>query len=235
MASGARRTVAVLIPTRNEAARLPRLLASLAAQTEQAEQVIVADASSADGTAALAAATGAVVLTGMLPGRGQQLAAACRAASASILVFAHADMVFPAAGLAALRTAYRRHSSLIGGCFGHRFAERSVALRAVAWGDRLRAHRLGRSYGDQAQFCRAAWLADGGGFPQQGLMEDIELARRLRASGQTKYLDLPVEVSGRALLARGVGRTLLRNWRLRRAYSRGADPDALRAIYYGCP
>ncbi len=224
--------LAVLIAARNEAARLPALFDSLRRQTEPAEETILADGGSTDGTRSLAAAAGTTVIACPQPGRGQQFAAAAAVAAAELRLFAHADMAFPPQALAAVRAAFRNRSGLAGGCFGHRFAEPSWALRVVAFGDGLRARWWGRSYGDQAQFCRADWLAAQGGFPHQGLMEDVELARRLRRSGAAAYLNLPVVVSGRSLLARGVAKSLWRNWRLRRAYARGADPEALRRAYY---
>jgi rSAM/selenodomain-associated transferase 2 len=224
--------LAVLIAARNEAERLPALLESLRRQTEPAEETILADGGSTDGTRTLAAVAGALVFEPPQRGRGQQFAAAAAAASAELLLFAHADMTFAPRTFAAVRAAFRTRPALIGGCCGHRFAEPSVALRLVALGDGLRARWLGRSYGDQAQFCRADWLAAQGGYPPQGLMEDVELARRLRHSGAVAYLDAPATVSGRSLLARGVAKSLWRNWRLRRAYARGADPEALRREYY---
>ncbi|MGH9148991.1 MAG: glycosyltransferase, partial [Acidimicrobiales bacterium] len=54
--------VAVVIPARDEAANLPTLLASLAAQTRRPGQVVVVDDHSADATAAVAAAAGATVV-----------------------------------------------------------------------------------------------------------------------------------------------------------------------------
>lgn len=55
--------VAVVIPARNEADKLPRLLRSLAAQTLLPVRVVVVDDGSSDGTAGIAAAAGALVIT----------------------------------------------------------------------------------------------------------------------------------------------------------------------------
>lgn len=52
----------VIIPARNEAASLPRLLADLAAQTAPIRTIVVADDQSTDATAALARAAGATVV-----------------------------------------------------------------------------------------------------------------------------------------------------------------------------
>jgi 4,4'-diaponeurosporenoate glycosyltransferase len=55
--------IAVVVPARNEAARLPRLLASLAAQTRRADRILVVDDASTDATAEVARRGGAAVVT----------------------------------------------------------------------------------------------------------------------------------------------------------------------------
>ena len=67
-------TLSVVVPTLNESARLPRLLASLeAAGLEPTDEVIVVDGGSADGTPAVARKHGALVLEAPR-GRGAQRA-----------------------------------------------------------------------------------------------------------------------------------------------------------------
>jgi hypothetical protein len=63
-------------------------------------------------------------------------------------------------------------------------------------------------YGDQAVCVRRGTFQRVGGFPNQPLMEDVELARRLRAHGQFVRLRSTVTVSGRRFLKRPF-RTLL--------------------------
>jgi 4,4'-diaponeurosporenoate glycosyltransferase len=76
--------VSVVIPARDEAATLPGLLASLAAQTHPPFEVVVVDDGSTDDTAAVAAARGARVLTaGPLPAGWAGKPWACRAGVAA--------------------------------------------------------------------------------------------------------------------------------------------------------
>ena len=79
----------VIIPTLNEAERLPVLLSALAEQTRRPEAVVVADAGSTDGTRELAAAAGAVVVEGGKPAVGRNAGAAV--ASTELLLFLDAD------------------------------------------------------------------------------------------------------------------------------------------------
>ncbi|MGH9070331.1 MAG: glycosyltransferase family 2 protein [Acidimicrobiales bacterium] len=88
--------VSVVIPARDEAASLPVLLGSLAAQSRRPEEVIVVDDASADSTAEVAASLGAKVLSaGDLPpgwsGKAWACALGAGAASGETLVFLDAD------------------------------------------------------------------------------------------------------------------------------------------------
>jgi glycosyltransferase involved in cell wall biosynthesis len=82
-------TLSVIIPTLDEAQRLPRLLEALARQTRRPEQVIVADAGSTDRTRAVAIAHRARVVDGGRPAAGRN--AGARAAAGDLLLFLDAD------------------------------------------------------------------------------------------------------------------------------------------------
>jgi glycosyltransferase involved in cell wall biosynthesis len=81
--------VSLVVPTLNEASRLPLLLDSLDRQTRQPDEFIVADAHSTDDTRALALAHGARVVDGGMPGPGRNAGAAV--ATGDIIVFLDAD------------------------------------------------------------------------------------------------------------------------------------------------
>lgn len=73
-------TLSVVIAARNEALRLPLLLADLAAGWELLKEIVVVDGSSADASARVAALAGAQVLAS--PGRGGSLVWELKAAAA---------------------------------------------------------------------------------------------------------------------------------------------------------
>ena len=89
----------VVVPARNEAATLPHLLASLAAQRPTPHEVIVVDDGSGDGTGDVARRAGATVISALPPpagwlGKPWACHTGAAAASGEVLVFVDADTWF---------------------------------------------------------------------------------------------------------------------------------------------
>ncbi|HKB05189.1 MAG TPA: glycosyltransferase, partial [Gemmataceae bacterium] len=217
--------ITVVVPALNEAVALPTTLRSLFAQTRTADRVVVVDGGSADDTVAVARQVGAETLVVPGRGRGGQVAAGVAACSEEVIVVAHADMLFPPDALAAVESFLVRRPDCPGGCLGHRFDRPGWAYRAIEWWDRRRAIR-GYGYGDQGQFFRRDVLE----FPDLPIMEDVELARRLRRLGRPVYLDRPVTVSARRYERQGWLRVMWDNWMIRRAYE-SEGPAAAGRLY----
>ena len=105
--------VSVIVPARDEAARLPPLLASLRAQTLQPHEVLVVDDGSTDGTGDVALASGAVVVTAEEPpagwrGKPWACETGVRAATGDVLVLLDADVRLAPDALARLVAEHRR-------------------------------------------------------------------------------------------------------------------------------
>ncbi len=88
-------------------------------------------------------------------------------------------------------------------------------------------------YGDQALFVRAPVFRRLGGFPDQPLMEDLELSSRLRRLGPIRTVPTSVRVSGRRFLARPFYYTLLVN--VFPLFYRLGAPARVLARLYGDP
>lgn len=97
-------------------------------------------------------------------------------------------------------------------------------------------NRLTRTpYGDQAQFFQAGLFRAMGGYPDQPLMEDVEIMRRLRRQhypGQPlTLLDLRAVTSARRWRDEGAVRCTLRNICLRLLYALGVPAQILARWY----
>jgi glycosyltransferase involved in cell wall biosynthesis len=227
-------TIAVLIPTLNEDASLGRTLVSVLSEITSHARLIVADGGSTDGTRTVAQQHDACLVESSRKGRGCQIAEAIAHIGEDIVLIVHADMDLPAGALARIRRWFVEHPDCPGGCLGHRFAGTRRVYRLVEGWDRWRARR-GISYGDQAQFFRRELIERHGGFPDQPIMEDLELSRRMLTLGEPVYLDCPVLVSPRRFEHLGWWRTASTNLLLRLAYRLGGPRvcEKLHRHYYG--
>jgi len=224
--------LAIVMPVLDEAAVLPGALSRLQVLREGGTELIVADGGSRDASAALAEPLADIVLAATR-GRARQMNAGAAVASSrdagDALLFLHADTRLPEAAHELVAEALRRCAW---GRFDVRIEGRSPALRLVAALMNLRSRWSGIATGDQAIFVRRDAFDAVGGFPDQPLMEDIELSSRLkRRFGRPACLRAMVQTSGRRWERRGVWRTITLMWRLRLAYWLGAKPERLAEAY----
>ena len=222
-------TVAIIVPVRNDAAALARLLTELAG-LNACHDVVVVDGGSSDGSAEVARRHGVRVIESR-GGRGGQLAAGCRVASGRWLWLLHADSSDLASALGWLR----RHGAVCAdgwGRFDVRFTPASTAMAVVAWFMNRRSRLTGICTGDQGMFVSRASLDVVGGVPEQPLMEDVELSRRLKGLGRPICRSETVATSPRRWIEQGVVRTVLRMWWFRLRYWAGASPASLARVYY---
>lgn len=220
--------LAIVIPVLNEAHGIESALNALAVLRARGVQVIVVDGGSHDDTVALALPLVDQVLTST-KGRARQMNAGAARATATNILFLHADTQLPVEAdeqvLAALC------AGAVWGRFDVSIEGTSPMLRVVAACMNLRSRLSGIATGDQAIFVRTDSFFQVGGFPDQPLMEDIELSKRLKRLARPACLPARVVTSGRRWEARGVWRTIVLMWSLRWRYWRGASPEQLARAY----
>ena len=96
----------------------------------------------------------------------------------------------------------------------------------------LRSRWSGICTGDQGIFVRRDLLELIDGVPDQPLMEDIELTKRLRRYAKPICIDTALGVSARRWQQRGIASTVLLMWRLRLQYFFGTPAEVLVREYY---
>jgi len=223
--------LAIVVPTLDEEDALRR---NLPAALAVADEVVVSDGGSADGTVAVARSLGARVVTGP-PGRGMQLnlgvaaAIASTPAKADILLFLHADTTLPPGGAEAVRAAVARGAPA--GAFLLRFDADRPAQRLGSWLVNQRTRRLRVPLGDQAQWATRETFETLGGFPEWPLLEDVDFMRRLRRLPGFTIIEEPVTTGARRFLKLGAVRTVAINWLIWLLFLGGVSPHRLARLY----
>jgi uncharacterized protein len=217
--------LAIIVPTLNEEASVRRHLpAALAA----ADELIVSDGGSADGTVAAARALGARIVEGP-SGRGGQLNRGAAAAGAEVLLFLHADTTLPERGAERIREAVAAGAP--GGAFLLRFdvdrPMQRLGARLINW----RTRRLRVPLGDQAQWVTRETFDRLGGFRDWPLLEDLDLALRLRRLPGFTLIEEPVTTGARRFLEQGAVRTVATNWLIWLLFLCGVSPHRLARLY----
>lgn len=221
-------TLSIVVPTLNEAGGIQATLQALAPLRARGAEVIVCDGASHDDTVALAQPLADHVICAPA-GRACQMNAGAAVARGAVLLFLHADTWLPEGADHLVQRAMADGATW--GRFDVHISGRALMLRVVAPLMNLRSRWTGIATGDQAIFVTRRAFEQVGGFPDQPLMEDVEICRRLRAFAAPACLRARVTTSGRRWEARGVWRTIFLMWRLRWRYWRGEPAQALAGAY----
>jgi rSAM/selenodomain-associated transferase 2 len=222
-------TISVIVPAINEESNIAALAENLA--YEQNIEIIVADGGSSDGTALAAGALASKVVKSE-QGRWVQMNAGSEAASGEVLLFLHADTRLPAGFSGYIRRALDDPDAVAG---AFRFATDldTVSMKLIEWAANMRASRLGIIYSDQALFIRSCLFRELGGFPDQPIMEDFELTRRVRARGKTVLLPYKAVSSARRWETVGTWKLTVIHYIITGAYLLGVSPERLAGWYRG--
>ena len=219
-------SVTVVIPTLDDATVLERLLTGLSSCHFE---VVVVDGGSRDNSVAVAGRFGYRVLDTQ-SNRGLQLNTGVAESTGDWLWLLHADSTISPAIVAAIGEITDGPAGW--GRFDIQLADASALLKVVAHGMNNRSWLTGICTGDQGMFVHRSLLEAIGGVPEQPLMEDIELSRRLRRVGKPIRRRELLTTSIRRWQRDGVVVTIARMWWFRLRYFFGADPHALARDYY---
>ena len=223
--------LAVIIPTLNAETCLQTLLPELGNV-----RLVISDGGSTDATLSAALAAGAVIARGAT-GRGQQLARGADLASAdervTAYLFLHADCHLLPGWERVVETALKTPKTAWYFRYQPNAAGLSVLwLRFIVW---LRGWAWRLPYGDQGLLVpREIYDAIGGYDYNKPLFEDVDIIDRIKAEyGRNALQKLPMALNTDISdhLRQGVWTRGWRNFKLLRAYRRGAPVEDLLRRY----
>ncbi len=220
--------IGVVIPALDEEEHLPGLLGDLSGLRLESV-IVVVDGGSVDGTVAAARAGGALVVRSR-QGRGPQLNAGAALLSTPWLLFLHADSRVGDEGLRAIEEhvrADRREAAH----FGLRISHPDFYYRLIERGQRVRERLSGLVYGDQGLLIRREHFFRAGPYPDEPIMEDVTLNRRLQGEGELVRLPVSISTSARRYEEEGRVRGWLRNVGLMSRFLAGGKPRDLAKRY----
>ena len=164
-------------------------------------------------------------------GRAKQMNAGAAVASGEVLIFLHADTELPVQALGKIHALMVR-SGYVGGAFDLGIKSNKFTFRVIgklaSWRSRL--NRI--PYGDQAIFIRREYFNKIGGYKEIPIMEDAELMRRIKKSGNKIWIfHERAMTSPRRWEKEGVIYCTLRNWTLQVLFILGVSPHKLATFY----
>jgi rSAM/selenodomain-associated transferase 2 len=216
-------TVSVVIPALNELEGIGAAIESV----RGAEEILVVDGGSIDGTPERAVQMG-VRVEKTAPSRGHQLAEGAAQARGDWLLFLHADTRLGNGALDAIRGL---PPDVVGGAFQLRFDSADLTYRILERGTHLRTRLFRLPYGDQAIFSRRSAYEAAGGIPRIPLMEDVAFVRALGRIGRLAFPPIHATTSTRRYRRKGPLRSVVSNLWLLSRYFAGADVHALARAY----
>jgi len=219
----------IIMPVLNEAAVLEHYLILLTQQCiHHGHELLLVDGGSTDATVSIAEKYGQVIHAPR--GRATQMNMGAEVAQGDVLLFLHADTQLPEHAFTAIEQALASQK-VVGGAFKLCFNCDNLLYKLVAFATNLRSQLSNIFTGDQAYFMRAESFRTVGGYPDQPLMEDLEIIARLRKIGKVVLLPHYVTTSARRHEKIGLLRSVLFMWYLRTLYKFGISPSRLQQMY----
>ncbi len=220
--------ISVIIPVLNEANAIERTIECLDGAHNL--EIIVVDGGSTDDTVSQVINRGINLITSER-GRANQMNAGVEAVSGDYLLFLHADTVLELGFDHEIRRILA-DPSVACGAFTLKIDSPHKFFRFIEFTTHFRTICMKMPYGDQGLFLRADMLARVNGIPQQPIMEDFELLRRIRRYGKIVVSNLSALTSARRWHMRGFIRYTLLNQLIILAYLMGISPNTLHRWYY---
>lgn len=221
----------IIVPVFHEGERINHLLGCLnRLDSEKNLEIIVVDGVQEKDTLK-AIQSNHVIKISSKQGRAKQMNAGASVANGEILIFLHADTELPGQALKKIHSLMGQ-KAYVGGAFDLGIKSDKFIFKIVSTLASLRSRLSRIPFGDQAIFIRREYFNQMGGFKEMPLMEDVELMRRIKKSGnKIRIFYDRVMTSPRRWEKEGVMYCTLRNWTLQALYFLGMSPDRLAKFY----
>ena len=193
--------VSVIIPVLNEQKHIKNCVQSIQKDPSVLE-IIAVDGGSADQTLSILRNLKIQTISHLVQperggGRGGQIHSGLIKAKGDIVAVVHADTFVKGNEFSNMIKVLKNNPSVIGGAVGSLFNLSGFRMRLIEYANDIRTALSGISFGDQIQFFRRLPVQAQDIYPVIPLMEDVELALRLKRLGDLVYLFGQANVSSR--------------------------------------
>ena len=221
----------IIVPVFHEGERINELIEYLKRlDSERNVEMIIVDGTEEQDTLK-AIHSNNVIRISSEKGRAKQMNAGASVAHGEILIFLHADTELPPHALRKIDS-FMERKKYVGGAFDLGIKSDKFIFKIIGNLASIRS-RLNRiPFGDQSLFIRRDYFNQIRGYKEIPLMEDMELMRRIKRSGdKIRIFYDRVMTSPRRWEKEGVVYCTLRDWILQVLYFLGISPDKLAKFY----
>ena len=231
--------ISVVIPTLNAETTLLRCLAALVTGAVEGvvREVIVADGGSTDATVKIVDQAGAQWHRAER-GRGKQIASGLALTRGNWILVLHADTILEPGWEAEamefierVETGRRREAAAV---FRYALDDEGTMPRLVETLVNVRTRMLGLPYGDQGLLISRRLYNEVGGYKPMGLMEDVDIVRRLGRRRLTTLRSRAI-TSAERYRREGYLKRIARNQSCLAMYYAGVPVERIARFYNGSP
>ena len=224
--------LSIIIPTLNEASRLPLLFADLNTWPNSYDLIVV-DGGSKDLTSSISKIQGANVIKTQKQNRGHQLRIGASEAKGEWLLFLHADSrLDPSWGNSLLKIMDNKTSKNSIWYFDFKIRKHNLEFRILEIAVAIRSYFLQRPYGDQGLLIHKDLYYLSGGFSSLKIMEDLDFITRITKTKRARRIGENIYINDRQWVKSNVFRRAIKNAKLRRKWRLGENVEHLSKEYY---
>ena len=221
-------TISIIIPVRNEEDAIGPCLDSLADYSDL--EILVVDGGSSDQTIQEIRKRGCRPVSSA-PGRGKQQHAGAKAASGDFFLFLHCDTRLPHNFTTHVRKILEQEG-VAAGAFQLAINAQGLGYRIIEYSANLRSRLLKLPYGDQALFMKKETYFAANGFPDQPILEELDLLSRLKNLGRIVIAPAYATTSARRWQQHGIMKTTIVNQLMLTGWVMGISSERLASWYY---